>query len=95
MESTQSKLAAKDERAAALLTQLREDAGLSPEALSRAIFVADLGFVSGRTIRNIENEHHVPTLRVRASIARYFDRNPRSIWRNAPTFQTRSRRVAA
>lgn len=82
-----------DSQAAALLSQLREEAGLSPEALSRAIFVRGLGYVSGRTIRNTEKHETVPTLRVRAALAGYFDRSPRSIWRNAPTVM--DRRVAA
>lgn len=82
-----------DSLGADLLVQLREEAGLSPEGLSRAIFVDGLGYVSGRTIRNIEKFETVPTLRVRAALAAYFKRSPRSIWRNAPTVM--DRRVAA
>lgn len=84
-----------DPRAAAILAQLREDQGLSPEQLSRAIFQAGFGYISGRTVRNIENDPNpIPTLRVRMSIARYFDRHPRSIWSTAPTVMDR-RKVAA
>lgn len=83
-----------DSRAAALVTELREEAGLSPEGLSRAIFVSGLGYVSGRTIRNIEKFETVPTLRVRNSLARYFERSPRAIWMNAPTVMDRRRVMA-
>lgn len=88
-------MASTDRLAADLLSELREDRGLSPEALSRAIFIAGHGYVSGRTIRNIEKDATVPTLRVRGSIALYFARTPRGIWRNAPVVTDRSRKVAA
>lgn len=78
-----------DMDAAALLTALREAEDKSPEQLARAIHLAGFGFVAGRTIRNIEKEGTVPTLRVRGSIARYFQRTSRDIWRNAPTFHDR------
>jgi DNA-binding XRE family transcriptional regulator len=85
-----------DSSAARLLTELREGAGLSPEGLSRAIFAAGLGYVAGRTIRNIEKREIVPTLRVRTALARYFDRPARSVWRTAPTvMDRRDSRVAA
>lgn len=84
-----------DSRAAAILTQLREDQGLSPEHLSRAIFEAGHGYVSGRTIRNIEGDPSpIPTLRVRMAIARYFERHPRTIWATAPAVMPRQK-VAA
>lgn len=84
-----------DMDAAALLTALREAQDKSPEQLARAINIGGFGFVSSRTIRNIEKDGIVPTLRVRGSIARYFGRTGREVWRNAPTFHDRRNRVAA
>lgn len=84
-----------DPAAAALLTELREQACLSPEQLARAIFLGGHGYVSGRTVRNVEKDHVIPTLRVRGAIAAYFERTPRDIWRNAPVFHDRRNRVAA
>lgn len=63
-----------------LLKELRTDAGLSPEALSLAMHRAGLGYVSGKTIRRIEQTGKTPTPRVQFAIARYFDRLPSGIW---------------
>lgn len=85
-----------DHSAGAILSELREGACLSPEQLARAIHIGGHGFVAGRTIRNVEKFGVVPTLRVRGSIASYFGRTPRDIWRTAPIFHDRrNRKVAA
>lgn len=73
-------MASIDRPAAQLLRELRTDAGLSPEALSQAMLMQGLGYVSGKTIRRIEHTGKIPTPRVQFSIARYFDRLPSGIW---------------
>ncbi len=73
-------MASIDRPAASLLKELRTDAGLSPEALSLEIHRAQLGYVSGKTIRRIEQTGKVPTPRVQFAIAQFFGRLPSAIW---------------
>lgn len=73
----------RDRLAADVVLEFLEDKGLSPEAFSRAAFNANCGYVSGKTIRRVVEDAHVPELRARGVIARYMQRAPRSIWRNA------------
>lgn len=73
-------MACKDRRAASLIRELREERGLSPEALSAEIFKTSGLYVSGRTIRRIEDIGAVPSVRVKFVIASFFDRSPASIW---------------
>lgn len=68
-------------RAGALIRELRTDLGLSPEALSWAIYQAGCGEVSGRTIRRIEAEGVVPRVGAQFAIAMFFDRPVTSVWR--------------
>lgn len=63
-----------------LLKQLREDRGLSHEALSWAIYREGHGTVSGRNIRRIEDTGAIPTVRVRFALASYFGRAQSEIW---------------
>lgn len=74
----------RDQVAAGLLTELREARYLSPEALSHAMFLAGHGYVAGRTIRNIESGHVVPTLRIRGTIEGFFGV---TVWRNVPSIR--------
>jgi hypothetical protein len=74
----------KDARAAQVVLAFLEDKGMSPEAFAMAAFNANCGFVSGRTVRRVVDENHIPDVNHRAVIARYMKRAPRSIWRDAP-----------
>lgn len=67
-------------RAGQLIRSFREDRGLTPEALSWAIYEAGHGSVSSRTIRRIESHGLLPRLRVRFAIAQFLDRPVTSIW---------------
>lgn len=85
-----------DHYAAQRLKDLREEAGLSPEALSTAIRIAaddapwgDRGAVDAHTIRRIERRGHVPGPRVQFVLSHFFGMPMREIW--APSNQ----RVAA
>ena len=80
-------MASTDIAAGDMLRQLRTDRGLSPEALSHALHMAGLGFVSGKTIRRIEGGR-IPTVRVQFALAQFFDRVPSQVW-------VQRRRVAA
>lgn len=74
----------RDPYAAALVRELRVDRGLTPETLSYAIYRSNPGFpVSGRTIRRIEREGTVPSVRVMFGIAQAFGMVPSQIWRSA------------
>lgn len=66
--------------AGALIKELRTDRGLTPEALSYAIFAAGNGHVSARTIRRVEAGAVVPRVRAQFAIASFFDRPVTSIW---------------
>lgn len=68
-----------DARAGSLIRELRCNQGLSPEALSHAIYAAGIGSVSGKTIRRIE-AGMVPTVRVQFALSAFFDRQVVSIW---------------
>lgn len=68
-------------RAGTLIRELRTDLGLSPEALSWAIYHSGCGEVSGRTIRRVEAEGVVPRVAAQFAIAMFFDRPVTSIWR--------------
>ena len=76
-----------DRVAAQILKQLREDSGLSPEALALEIRQAartapwgNRGAVDAHTIRRIEADGHIPGPRVRFVLAHYFDVQPNEIW---------------
>lgn len=83
----------RDRHAAALVREMRVDRGLTPEALSYEIYrVAPRAPVSGRTIRRIENDGVIPSVRVMFGIASAFGMVPSQIW--APAAPAR-RQVAA
>jgi transcriptional regulator with XRE-family HTH domain len=73
-------VAFRNPRAGALLTDLRRDLGLSPEALSYAIYRAGYGSVSARTIRRVERDGMVPRVRAQFALAQFFGRPVSSIW---------------
>lgn len=77
-------------QAGALIRDLRRDLGLSPEALSYAIFRAGFGSVSARTIRRVENEGMVPRVSAQFALAQFFGRPVSQMWQ-VPS----QRRVAA
>lgn len=71
----------RDLHAAALIRELRIDNGLTPETLSYRIHKAAPDYpVSGRTIRRIEKEGVIPSVRVMFGIARAFQMTPSQIW---------------
>lgn len=71
----------KDRNAARRIRELRIDRGLTPEGLSYAIHKVAPDFpVSGRTIRRIELQHVIPSVRVMFGIAKAFDMVPSQIW---------------
>lgn len=72
-------MASLDYGAGDLLRQLRVDRGLSPEALSHALHAARLGYISGKTIRRVE-QGHTPTVRVQFALAKFHDRLPSEVW---------------
>lgn len=82
-------------KAGDLIRALRIDQGLSPEDLSYAIFRAELGSVSGRTIRRIESDGMIPRVRAQFAIAQYFGRSVTSIWQPSPIRRSVRRAVAA
>jgi DNA-binding XRE family transcriptional regulator len=92
-----------DHVAAARLVELREDAGLSQEALAHAIkryaqeqdWYKLHGAVDAFTIRSIERDGHCPSERVRLVIALYFGAQPRSIWQPQNRRAVEARRRAA
>lgn len=76
-----------DTYAASRLTELREQRGLSPEALAIEINAAALaaglgsrGAVDPHTIRRIERHGHVPGVRVAFVISSYFELVPHELW---------------
>jgi DNA-binding XRE family transcriptional regulator len=74
----------RDRHAAALIRQMRVDRGLTPEGLSYEIYRCAPGApVSGRTIRRIEKEAVIPSVRVMFGIAQAFDMVPSQIWGSA------------
>jgi DNA-binding XRE family transcriptional regulator len=74
---------ARDKHAGALIQELREDRGWTPEALSYVIHKIDPRYgVSGRTIRRIEKDGAIPTTRVKFGIAQAFEMVPSQIWSN-------------
>lgn len=70
----------RNRQAGALIRDLRRDQGLSPEALSYAIFKAGHGSVSARTIRRVESDGMVPRVAAQFAVASYFGRSVSSIW---------------
>lgn len=76
-----------DTYASQKLRELREEQGLSPEALAAQIAAQSLnqgwggrGTVDAHTIRRVERYGHVPSTRVRFVLASYFGLRPSSIW---------------
>lgn len=83
----------RDRHAAALIRQMRVDRGLTPEGLSYEIYrAAPAAPVSGRTIRRIEKEGVIPSVRVMFGIAQAFEMVPSQIWMSAAR---QGQRVAA
>lgn len=83
----------RNRHAGRLICELRTDLGLSPEALSHAIYAAGFGTISSRTIRRIERDGLIPRVRVQFALAQFFDRSVTSIW-PVPAQQAQ-RRMAA
>lgn len=71
----------RNRQAAELIRQMRTDEGLTPEALAYQIARDGGGIVSGRTIRRIESEGAIPTVRVQFALARHFGMSPTDLWR--------------
>lgn len=72
----------KDRHAARRIKELRIDQGWTPEALSYEIAKRTPGYpVSGRTIRRVEREGSIPTVRVMFGLAQVFGMQPSDIWR--------------
>lgn len=76
-----------DTYAAQTLVELRQERGLSPEALALAIAeeakglsFGQRGAVDAHTIRRIERHGHVPGIRVAFVLANYFGKRPDEIW---------------
>ena len=71
----------RDRHAGRHVRELREDRGLTPEQLSYEISKQYPDYpVSGRTIRRVEREGAIPTVRVKFGIARAFGKVPSEIW---------------
>jgi transcriptional regulator with XRE-family HTH domain len=70
----------RDPRAGRLIRELRTDLGLSPEALSYAVFRGGHGSLSARTIRRVESDGMVPRVRAQFALASFFGRSVTSIW---------------
>jgi DNA-binding XRE family transcriptional regulator len=70
----------RDPRAGRLIRQVRVDLGLSPEALSHAIYTAGYGTVSARTIRRIEADGMVPRVSAQFALAQFCGRSVTTIW---------------
>jgi len=79
----------RDKAAGALLRELRENRGLSPEQMPHALLAAGFEPVSGPTIRRIEREGMIPHIRNRFALAQFFGREVTELWR------PRRQRVAA
>jgi transcriptional regulator with XRE-family HTH domain len=82
----------RDTDAAAVLRDLREARGLSPEEVPHKMRMAGIenrNIPSGRTIRRVEDEGVVPIVRYRFGLAAFYERPITAIW--APARQ----RVAA
>lgn len=92
-----------DHVAATRLVALREDAGLSQEALAKAIkryaqeqdWYKLHGAVDAFTIRSIERDGHCPSERVRLVVALYFRTHPRVIWEPQNRRHVETRRSVA
>lgn len=75
-----------DTYAADRIREMRDQRGLSPEALAREISKAsrahgwERGSVDAHTIRKIEGTGHVPTTRVRFVVSSYFGLLPHELW---------------
>lgn len=80
----------RNHRAGRLIRELRTELGMSPEALSQAVYTAGHGSVSARTIRRIERDGLIPRVRVQFALAQFFGRQVTAVW-PLPT----ARRVAA
>lgn len=70
----------RDPRAGQLIREMRVDRGLSPEALSHAIYSAGFGSVSARTIRRVEANGMVPRVGAQFALAQFCHRSVTSIW---------------
>lgn len=71
----------RDRNAGLRIKKLRIDHGWTPEALSYAIYELNPSFsVSGRTIRRVERDGVIPTVRVQFGIAQAFGLVPSEIW---------------
>lgn len=80
----------RDRHAATRIKELRVDRGWTPEALSYEIHrIAPRFPVSGRTIRRIERDGAIPSVRVMFGIAQAFGLLPSELWPST------MRRVAA
>ena len=79
MDAIIGNVASIDLPAAEMIKRLRTDRGLSPEALSQAMHMAGLGYVSGKTIRRVE-VGFVPRVRVQFALASFFDLVPSQVW---------------
>ena len=74
----------RDNAAAALLRELREERGLSPEQVPFEMYRAgiDRRFIpSARTIRRIEIEGVVPQIRFKFGLATFYGREVSGLWR--------------
>lgn len=73
----------RDFQAGALLKELREEMGLSREAMPHAMLRAGIPrehIPSVKTIYNVEERGQVPVVRIKFGLAQFFDREVRSIW---------------
>lgn len=76
-----------DHYAAHRLRDMREERGLSPEALAREIVAqakreswGSRGVVDPHTIRRVERHGHVPGPRIMFVLAAYFGMRPHEMW---------------
>jgi len=82
----------RNRQAAELIRAFRIDEGLTPEALAHSISRMGAGPVSGRTIRRIEREGAVPTVRIQFALAQHFGMAPSQLW-PPPKLRTVARAV--
>ena len=71
----------RNRQAAELIRKLRIDEGLTPEDLAHQIARDGGGIVSGRTVRRIESEGAIPTVRIQFALARHFGMVPSDLWK--------------
>jgi DNA-binding XRE family transcriptional regulator len=70
----------RNRQAAELIRAFRIDEGLTPEALAHKINAHGAGPVSGRTIRRVETEAVIPTVRIQFALAQHFGMTPSQLW---------------